>query len=87
MEIEQYILKRESSIEKLKGQIKNFEVFDFNYIPSRPLMREEIKPMVDSILRYDKTNIPNNLVIVGSKGTGKTLTIRYLKITLKQNRI
>jgi len=79
MEIEQYILKRENSIEKLNSRIKKFEVFDFNFIPSRPLMREEIKPMVDSFLRYDKTNIPNNLVIVGSKGTGKTLTIRYLK--------
>ena len=79
MEIEQYILRRKTSIERLNGRIKDFEVFDFNYIPSRPLMREEIKPMVDSFLRYDKTNIPNNLVIVGSKGTGKTLTIRYLK--------
>lgn len=79
MEIERYILKKEASLEKLKKKIRNFEVFDFNYIPSRPLMREEIKPIVDSLLRYDKTGIPNNLIVVGSRGSGKTLAIKYLK--------
>lgn len=79
MEIKTYIVKKAATIERLKNRIKNFEVFDFNYIPEKPLMREEIKTVVDSILRYDKTNIPNNLVIVGSRGCGKTLTIKYLK--------
>lgn len=79
MEIETYILKKEASIEKLKDRIKNFSVFDFNHIPSKPLMRKEVRPIVDSLLRYDKTNIPNNLAIIGSRGSGKTLTVRYLK--------
>jgi len=84
MEIEKYILKREASLDSLKKRIKNFAVFDFNYIPSKPLMREEVKPIVDSLLRYDKTGIANNLVIVGSRGSGKTLTIKYLKHLFKQ---
>ena len=79
MEIEQYILRKGASLDKLKKRISNFEVFDFNYIPARPLMREETKPIVDSLLRYDKTGIPNNLIVVGSRGSGKTLTIKYLK--------
>lgn len=79
MEIEKYIYKKEASLDSLRKRIKNFEVFNFNYIPAKPLMRKEVKPIVDSILRYNKTNVPNNLVIVGSRGSGKTLTIKYLK--------
>ena len=79
MEIEKYILRKEASFESLKKRIRDFRVFDFNYIPPKPLMRQEVKPIIDSILRYQKTSIPNNIVIVGSRGSGKTLTIKYLK--------
>jgi len=46
-------------------------------------MREEVKPIVDSLLKFEKTNIPNNLVIYGARGSGKTLTIQYLKRVLE----
>jgi Cdc6-like AAA superfamily ATPase len=88
MEITQYIVKKEASLENLKKRIRSFEVFDFNYIPERPLMREEVRPIIDSLLRYEKTGIANNLAIVGSRGSGKTLTIKYLqKIFSRKQRI
>jgi len=65
-------------LEKGIKRIKNHRVFDFNYIPEKPLMREEVKPIVDALLRYKKTGIPNNLLIVGSRGSGKTLIVKYL---------
>jgi Cdc6-like AAA superfamily ATPase len=83
MQIDQYIDKKEASIEKIKSRVLNFEVFDFNYIPQKPLMREEVKPIVDSLLRYDKSNIPNSMVIIGSRGCGKTVAIKYLKNALE----
>ena len=66
-------------LERLQKRIRDFRVFDFNYIPPKPLMRQEVKPIIDSILRYEKTTIPNNIAIVGSRGSGKTLTIKYLQ--------
>lgn len=60
------------------GSVVDFSVFDFNYIPDQPLMREEAKPIIDAILRYDHTGIPKNMAIFGSRGSGKTLLVRFL---------
>ncbi len=38
-----------------------------------------MKPVIDSLLRYEKTGIANHLFIVGSRGCGKTLSVRYLQ--------
>ncbi|MFW6106950.1 MAG: Cdc6/Cdc18 family protein, partial [bacterium] len=58
--------------------IKQLRVFDFNYIPERPLMRPEVKPVTDALLRYAATGIPNHLLLFGSRGCGKTLMVKYL---------
>ena len=42
-------------------------------------MREEMKPIIDALLRYEKTGIANHMLIVGSRGCGKTLSVRYLE--------
>lgn len=84
MEIEEYLLKKRKKLEKQAKKIRDFTVFDFNYIPEKPLMREETKPVIDSILRYERTGIPNNILIFGSRGSGKTLTIKYLMRLFEQ---
>jgi archaeal cell division control protein 6 len=83
MEIEEYLHEKAKRLEKASRFIKDYRVFDFNYIPPQPLMREEVKPVADAILRYHRTGIPNNLLIVGSRGSGKTLLVRYLAQRLK----
>ena len=78
MDIQQYLEDKQANIEKTKARITNSEVFDFNYIPDKPLMRDEIKPVIDALLRYQGTGIANNVLILGSRGSGKSLSARYL---------
>jgi cell division control protein 6 len=78
MEIEEYVQHKEKKLERGSERIKDFRVFDFNYIPEKPLMRDEVKPAVDALLPYQKTGIANNVLIVGTRGSGKTLLVKYL---------
>ena len=84
MDIEQYVSERQKYLDKSKGQIHDFEVFDFNYIPQKPLMREEVKPVIDALLRYQQTGIANNVLILGSRGCGKSVLAKYLMKVLSQ---
>ena len=79
MEIHEYLRQKEKRLSKGMSRIRDFRVFDFNYIPEKPLMRQETKPVIDGILRYQKTGIANHLLIFGSRGSGKTLSIKYLQ--------
>ena len=63
MEIEEYLRQKEKRLEKGKERIRDFRVFDFNYLPDKPLMRQELKPIVDALLRYEKTGIANHLLV------------------------
>ena len=78
MDIEQYLTKKQQNLDKSKSNIRNFNVFDFNYIPEKPLMREEVKPVIDALLRYQHTGIANNVLILGSRGSGKSVLAKYL---------
>jgi len=78
MDIREYVTEREGQFIKSARHIRDFKVFDFNYIPDKPLMREEIKPIADAFLRYQKTGIANHLLIFCSRGSGKILTVSYL---------
>jgi Cdc6-like AAA superfamily ATPase len=84
MDIEQYLSEKQKRLDKSKYQIRNFEVFDFNYIPAKPLMREEVKPIIDALLRYQQTGIANNVLILGSRGSGKSVLAKYLMKVLSQ---
>jgi len=79
MEIRDYLEKKEEKLQEGKKRIRNFHVFDFNYIPDKPLMRKEVKPVIDALLRYQKSGIPNHMLVFGSRGSGKTLMLKYLK--------
>jgi archaeal cell division control protein 6 len=78
MEIDWYLTKKEQNLNRKNLTIRDSRVFDFNFIPEKPLMREEVKPVIDAILRYKNTGIANNLLIFGSRGSGKTLLVKYL---------
>ena len=78
MDIEQYLSERRASLDRSSERIRDFEVFDFNYVPEKPLMREEVKPAIDALLRYQQTDIANNVLILGSRGSGKSVLTKYL---------
>ena len=61
------------------NHVKDFSVFDFNYIPDEPLMREEGKHLIKEMLRFEMSGIPTHQAVIGSKGSGKTLTLKYLQ--------
>ncbi len=78
MDVREYIESRRSSFSKQTKSILDYSVFDFNHVPDRPLIRAESKQIIDSLIRYEKTGIPTNQVTFGSRGSGKTLTLKYL---------
>ncbi|MHC4333329.1 MAG: Cdc6/Cdc18 family protein [Planctomycetota bacterium] len=78
MDIEKYLSEKQNQLSKSRERIKDFHVFDFNYIPVKPLMRKEVKPVIDALLRYSQTGIANNVLILGSRGSGKSVIARYL---------
>lgn len=78
MDIQEYLKSKAKRLDQGSKRIKDYRVFDFNYIPQRPLMREEIRPVADALLRYLKTGIPNHLLIIGTRGSGKTLHVKAL---------
>ena len=78
MDIQEYLSDKQRSLAQSSGRIRAFGVFDFNYIPKKPLMREEVKPLIDAILRYQQTGIANHALILGARGSGKSVLARYL---------
>ena len=73
MDIEKYLSEKLRHLARNAGRIHNFNVFDFNYIPAKPLMREEVKPLIDALLRYRQTGIANHALILGTRGSGKSV--------------
>lgn len=78
MRIGEYVARQTKNLAASKQRIKDFRVFDFNYIPDEPLMRREAEPLIDACLRYLATGIGNHLFLFGSRGSGKTLIAQYV---------
>jgi archaeal cell division control protein 6 len=84
MDLKDYLNQRRSSFSQLAESVTDYSVFDFNHLPENPLVRDEVHPIADALIRYEKTGIPSHLVIFGARGCGKTLTLRHLNRTLEQ---
>ena len=79
MNIQAYLRKQREQFERGAQHVKDFSVFDFNYVPDEPLLREESTRLIDALLRFDITGIPTHQIVIGSRGSGKTLTLTYLQ--------
>jgi Cdc6-like AAA superfamily ATPase len=84
MDIEQYLAEQQRRLNNSKDHVRRFEVFDFNYIPEKPLMREEVKPAINALIRYRQTGIANNVLILGARGSGKSVLAKYLMNALSE---
>lgn len=78
-----YIEQSRKNAKRAGSSVKDFRVFDFSFIPDKPLIRPEAKQIIDCLVRYQQTRIGRNMVIVGPRGSGKTVLFRYLARTLK----
>ena len=79
MDIAAYLKEQKAQLANESRRVKDFAVFDFNYIPDEPVMRTECKQLINEMLRFDMSGIPNHQAIIGSRGSGKTLMLKYLQ--------
>ncbi|MDH5649991.1 MAG: orc1/cdc6 family replication initiation protein [Gammaproteobacteria bacterium] len=59
--------------------IKDFKVFDLNFVPEIPINRPEMDKIAKAVLKYEKSRIPTHIFAFGSRGCGKTVTMKYLQ--------
>lgn len=78
MDIQAYLNRQRSRMQQQSASVKDYRVFDFAYVPEEPMIRPETRSVVDALLRFDLTGVPTNLLVLGSRGTGKTLTLKHL---------
>ena len=79
MDPKRYLMERRAEVAQAVENITNFQVFDFNYVPDQPIERPEMDQLVRAILKYERSGIPTNVFAFGSRGCGKTLTVRHLQ--------
>jgi cell division control protein 6 len=79
VDVAAYLRKQREQLGRGAQHVKDFSVFDFNYVPDEPLMREECRRLIDAMLRFDITGIPTHQVVIGARGSGKTLALKFLQ--------
>jgi cell division control protein 6 len=73
----QYLKEKRAKVETQVRNIKNFQVFDFNYVPAEPVERAEMDQIAQAILKYERSHIPTHILCFGSRGCGKTLSHKF----------
>ncbi len=84
MDIASYLQEQRAELGKRTSTVKDFAVFDFNYVPKQPVMRDECRELIRDMLQFDLAGVPNHHAIIGSRGSGKTLMLRYLQQVMPQ---
>lgn len=82
--LDEYYKVSRKLLERSRRLMKNPNVFDFNYVPKKVFIREELKAVMDSIVKFDHFKTPFNLFIYGSRGSGKTVLLKYLMNYLRK---
>lgn len=84
MDVLTYLNQQRRQMGRLTRKIKDSRVFDFAWVPPEPIMRGECKQLIDAAVQFQVTHIPTHLAIIGSRGSGKTLTVKYLQSILPE---
>ncbi len=85
MDVASYLARQRTQLGEESKLVKDFSVFDFHHIPDEPVMREEATTLMDELLRFDLSSIPTHLAIFGSRGSGKTLMVKYLQRVIPEH--
>jgi hypothetical protein len=73
MDIAAYLRQQKEHLGIEAKAVKDFSVFDFDYVPDEPLIREEAKLLIDELLRFEITGIPSHYAVIGA-GVSATLS-------------
>ena len=84
MDIATYLRTLNKRLGKESEAVRDFAVFDFHFVPDKPVLRSEATLLLDELARFNVSGIPTHLAIVGSRGSGKTLTVRYLRRVVRE---
>ena len=84
MNVAEYLRQKKRHLANEAKHVKDFRVFDFDYIPDQPLMRSEARQLLDDLLRFELSGIPTHYAIIGSRGSGKTLTLKHFQRVVPQ---
>jgi cell division control protein 6 len=85
MDITAYMKQQKERVSNETQRVKNPSVFTFHYEPDEPVMRDECRKLISEMLRFDMTGIPDHHAVIGSRGSGKTLMIKYLQRVMPQH--
>jgi len=64
--------------------IKSPEVFSFAYVPEEIVERGETSRLYNEASKFINYGIPNNILLIGPPGSGKTVTLNYVRQQLKE---
>lgn len=81
-EIQRILTRVREETKQDKKVIKKLQIFDFNYVPGKIFLRGEGELIVTNIVKFDELGTPFNLFIYGSRGSGKTVLLKYIQKTL-----
>lgn len=79
MDLNDFVKASRQSVASATSKVSNLKAFDFSYIPQKVFLRPETQTLVDAMVRFDCTGLPNNLYLMGSRGSGKTLLVKHLQ--------
>ena len=64
--------------ERETENIKDHKVFNLDYIPEKIILREQARKIAENMGSYIAKKLAEHILISGLRGTGKTLTVKYL---------
>jgi len=70
---------------KMAENIKEPKLFDISYVPDEIYIRKELEEVATNLAEYLVTGVPNNIIVFGYKGSGKTTSILNLLEVMKKN--
>jgi len=71
-------------IERIESSVKDEKQFDLSVLPKRYYRRKEMDEIISLLAHYVKHGIPLNIIIYGSKGSGKTFTALLIAQLFKE---
>jgi len=84
LNLEYFFRKKVEEIRQTVSKLKNPAVFDLKYVPNSIYIRKELEAVVEKIAQYNVMNVPSHIIIFGSRGSGKTVSILYLLKVLQR---
>ena len=78
MSLEEYFREVVGGLRNIAAKFKDPSLFDLNTIPRRIYERRELLTIAEKLAEYLVLGIPNNFIIYGPRGSGKTVSILHL---------